>query len=480
MQKKMFVSKVLGMSLVMLFLNISGICYNIFISSKLGADSVGMFHLVMSVYSLAMTVAVSGISLTSTRLISDMPSHLAIKCADSIVIKCTKLIMFPACISFLCIYFGADFISQKLLSNPDCSFCLKLMAPTLVFSAVSSVVNGYFTAFGKVGAICCGKLLSEAVIWLCALFLFMVFPSEKSYMAVVAALCAGVLAESIFDIFLWRKSRNYLYCTGGADYGEIIRLCAPIAVGSYLRTGLVSLENLLIPSMLAIFGSVNPLASYGILKGMTLSVLMFPTVFISAFNLLLVPEISRRRSLGYKNGIKYISSLSIEYTLSFAFLISGIFFKWHNEITSAFFSEPDAGKYLGSLFLFPVFVFCDSVVDSILKGMDCQLTSLKINVTDSVCRVISVIIFVPRFGMLAYIMVMYLSEIINLLFSFIKLRKVSSVKFPVLKGIVIPLVSASLSLLILKLVSLNFVLVEMFVMIIIYLALNYLFSKLIV
>jgi stage V sporulation protein B len=450
LQKKIFISKVFGMSLGMLLLNISGICYNIYISSKLGAEGIGMFHLVMSVYSLALTIAVSGISLTATRLISDMPSPLAVKCADSIVIRCIRLIMLPAGFAFFALYFGSGFISQRILHNPDCALCLKLMAPTLMFSAVSSVINGYFTSFGKVASICFGKLISESVIWLSAFSLFKIFPYEKIYMAVVAALCMGVGAECLWNVCLWRKSRSFLYCTGGVTYREIINLCAPIAVGSYLRTGLYSLENLLIPSMLALFGTQKPLSTYGTVKGMTLSVLMFPTVFISAFNLLIVPEISRRRSLGYKNGIKYISTISLECVLKFAFLVSAIFFKWHSEIASSFFPGTDAGIYLGFLFLFPVFVFCDSVVDSILKGMDCQLTSLKINIIDSVCRVIFVLVFIPRFGIVAYIGIMYLSEIVNLSFSYIKLRKVSNVRFPFKTGVLIPFLCAFVSIYVMK------------------------------
>ena len=76
MQKKAFVSKVFQMSSVMLIMNISNICYSIFVSKRAGAAGIGMFHLVMSIYSLAVTISVSGIGLTSTRLISDMPSPL--------------------------------------------------------------------------------------------------------------------------------------------------------------------------------------------------------------------------------------------------------------------------------------------------------------------------------------------------------------------------------------------------------------------
>ena len=446
MQKKVFISKVFKMSFVMLLLNISNICYNIYVSSRAGAEGIGMFHLVMSVYSLSLTVSISGIGLTCTRLIADMPSSLAFKCADAIVVKCIKLILVPASLACFVLFFFSNFIASKILSNPVCGICLRLLAPTLLCVSVSSVINGYFTSFGKIGSIGLAKVFSESAIWFTSFFLLKIYPPEKTYMAVVASICAGVGAECLCNIFLWRRSRSFLYCSNGADYKEILKLCTPIAVGSYLRTGLTSAENILIPSMLSLFGSAAPLASYGIIKGMTLPIVMFPTVFTAAFTSLIVPEIARRRSMGYKNGIRYISSLSVEYILKFAFLVSAIFFKWHNQISSSFFNEPDSGLYLGFLFVFPIFLFCDSVVDSILKGMDEQLASLKINIIDSVCRVISIIIFIPRFGMIAYIAIMYLSEIINWLFSYIKLKKVAGLKFPIKRGLVQPFLSALVAL----------------------------------
>ena len=441
MKKKVFISKVLSMSAVMFLLNISNICYSIFISRKAGAEGIGMFHLVMSVYTFGVTVSISGIGLTATRLISDMPSPLAIKCADSIVAKCIKVCLVPASLAFFILYFFSDIISVRLLSNPYCSICLKFMAPTLICTAVSSVINGYFTAFGKIGSIAFGRLMSDLGVWVSTILLLGRYSQAKIYIAVVIAFCTGIILECMCNIILWLRARNPMHCKETVDYISVLRLCTPLAIGSYLRTGLISCENILIPFMLSLFGVTNAVASYGIIKGMTLPVLMFPTVFTGAFTSLIVPEIARRRSMGYKNGIRYISSLSVEFILRFAFLVSAVYLKWYKDITGNFFTETDAGIYLKMLSFLPIFLFLDSVVDSILKGMDKQVTSLKINIVDSVCRVIFIIIFIPRYGMIAYIAIMYISEIINLGFSYITLKKSSNLSFPFKKGVAVPLIS---------------------------------------
>ncbi len=441
MQKKVFITKVFEMSLAMFFLNISTVCYSILMSKKAGAEGIGMFHLVMSVYSVLQVAAISGIGLTVTRLISDMPLSAARSCADDIVIKCIKVSFVPASLASFCLFFFSDLISEKILFDKRCSLCLKILSPTLLCAALSSVINGYFTAFGKIKSISFGKILADGTVWLVTLCLLNKFPKSQTYIPVVIGFASGIFVQSLGDFAIWRKSYTSLYCHGGTDYKSIIRLCTPLALGSYLRTGLTGAENILIPAMLGIFGAVNPVAVYGTVKGMTMPVMMFPMVFTAAFTSLIVPEIARRRSQGYKNGIRYISALSVQYILRFGIFISAVFLKWHQDITGCFFGEKDAGLYLKLLSILPVFMFMDSVVDSILKGMDKQVTGLKINIADSFCRVVFVSLMIPRFGIIAYIVIMYISEIINLFFSYLTLKRATNLRFPFKRGIVVPVLA---------------------------------------
>lgn len=445
MRKKDFISKVLRLSFVMICLNISNTSYGIFVSERVGAEGIGLFHLVMSVYSLGSVISISGIGFTSTRLISDMPSPMASRCGDDVVRKCMRFCLVPACLASSVMFFGADFISENLLKNPSGAICLKMLAPSLIFNALSSVLGGYFTAFGRVGSISFSRLVSELVTWSISIILFSFKGTIHGYTAIIVAMLGGSFCEFAVSFFLWNRSRMRLFCENGCDYRAILALCAPIAIGSYLRCGLTSAENLLIPSMLKIHGDANPLALYGIIKGMTMPILMFPMVITGVFTGLIIPEIARRRSMGYKNGIRYISSLSLEYILKFGIIICWVFWNYHNEIADYFYSENKAGVYLGYLAFFAVFLFCDAVTDALLKGLDEQMSMLKINIADSVCRVICILVFVPRFGMVAYIAMMYVSETVNLGFSYRKLRRVSGLKFPFKHGILIPAVSLILS-----------------------------------
>ena len=71
-------------------------------------------------------------------------------------------------------------------------------------------------------------------------------------------------------------------------------------------------------------------------------------------------------------------------------MVSAVFAMYHAELCGAFYSEKNAVVYLGMLCMLPVLMFADTTIDSVLKGLDLQVSSLKINIVDSVCRVLFV------------------------------------------------------------------------------------------
>jgi len=420
MRKRDFMSKVVQMSSVMIIFNISDICYSIYMSKVLGAESIGVFHLIMNVFAMGVSLSVSGMTLTTTRLLSDSGASEA--SANSILKKCIRLCLVTSGFSAAILFCFSDFIASKIIKVPECALSLRMLTPVLLCIGVSAPLNGYFTAFGKVGAISVGKCLSHGVMWVSGLYFFGRIPPTQGFLAAVLVRLFAEGSETVCDVIMWKISSGLGSGKSDVSYRKIIKLCMPIALGSFLRTGLSSGENLLIP----ILTDSGGLASYGILKGMAMPVMMFPYVFMGAFNSLMVPEIARRRALNYKNSIRYITKLTIRDTLKFSLIVFVFFFLWHGKICSLFFRFEKAGTYLLYLSFFPVLMFLDSSVDAILKGLDQQVFSLKINTADSVMRIILILILVPKYGIVGYIGVMYISEIINLGASYWKLKAVTA------------------------------------------------------
>ncbi|MBQ4528339.1 MAG: polysaccharide biosynthesis C-terminal domain-containing protein [Clostridia bacterium] len=446
MRKKTFILKVAQMSLSMIILNLSGIAYSIFTSGFLPAHDIGLFHLIMNIFSVGVSLSVSGISLTVTRLLSDMPGDKAMLCSGHILKKCMKITLFTSSLAATILFLCSDILASGFIKTYECHRALKFLAPTLICVGISAPINGYFIAFGKVWMHSLSKICAEVILWTVTLIINEKSVSYPAYMTLVIALSASVAAETICALLLWYKNRALVHsATDESKYSDIVRLCAPIAVGSYMRTGLTSAENLLVPIRLRYAGTADALSLYGILKGMAMPVLMSANVFVLAFCTLIVPEIARRRSINHINSIRYISEISIQCIFRFGFCVSVIFMIWHNEICMWFFSSHKACKYLEMLSFLPILMFSDSITDSILKGLDQQNFSLKVNIIDSVIRVILIYILIPLFNIEAYIFILYFSEIFNLTLSYMKLKKITALRFSFVKAVIFPLISAVLA-----------------------------------
>ena len=212
-------------------------------------------------------------------------------------------------------------------------------------------------------------------------------------------------------------------------------------MGYYLRSALVSVENVLIPAGLKRSGSSygESLASYGIVKGMVLPVLYFPQAFLTAFSMLLIPEVSEARAARHPAEIRSMASRVFQICLLFSCLVVGIFFFFGDELGLLLYKNAESGRQMRLLCPLIPFMYLDSIVDAMLKGLDEQVYSLKVNLSDSCLRVVLIALCVPRFGISGYLFATFFSVLYNSSLSIGRLMKKSSVRFPFFRWVALPL-----------------------------------------
>ena len=66
-----FIKNGLILTISTLFLRLIAVLFNIFLSNKISSSLLGTFGIILSVFAFFLTIALSGINLSSTRLISE-------------------------------------------------------------------------------------------------------------------------------------------------------------------------------------------------------------------------------------------------------------------------------------------------------------------------------------------------------------------------------------------------------------------------
>lgn len=424
MRKKEFVTGVMSLTLSMLVIQSMSMGFSVYVSGKFGAAQMGLFHLVMSVYSFALTVAMSGVPLAATRLVSESASRSA---SGRVVKKCLGICLVFGFVSAVLIFTFSDKISVHMLDEPRTALPLKILSVALPFISVSGVIRGYFTGIQKVSCITVSRMAEEFSYMFIMLALMKTLGTQHTGVLISAVgLASSAVIACACDLAMYTVAakRHNPYIQSNHGLRSVLSIAMPVAAGSYLRSGLVATENLLIPSALTKSGTANALARYGTVKAMAMPVITFPYVFLQSFTSLLVPEISARKAKENKNSVRRAAITSLKYTFIFASIIAAVLIIFGRKLALSLYGEVRAGDYITALALLTIPMYIDSVTDSLLKGLNQQVYSLKINIIDSALRVPVIYVLLPHTGIYGYIAVLYGSELLNLALSFKRLKKI--------------------------------------------------------
>lgn len=446
---KLFIINGFTVAGVALLLRFVQMLFNVYISGKLGPEGMGTLSLVGSIYTPALALALSGIQLTCTRLCADALEQKQGRQARRALFGCLIYSLVFGAFSAVLLYSLADPIAKSVLHTPAASHYLKILAPSLPAAALSSCLGGYFTAVRRVSRTALSAIVSQGVKIALTVYLLPLWGNEQDGVgAVFTATCiAELMGTALLVLFSMRDGKKDLPPTGRCQKGlsaRIFSIALPVAAAAWVRSALVSAEHVLIPKGLIRYGAGSgaALATYGMMQGMALPVIFFPTAISTAFTSLLIPEISRFKTENKNKEIGNTASRMLRITLLFAIACGALMLFFGKELGVALYDSPETGNLI-ALFapLVPV-MYLDTAADSVLKGLDEQVYCMKINIIDAAISLLMVFFLVPEMGAIGYVLTVFLSECFNTFFSMIRLAKKTTLSLPLFSSLVFPLFSA--------------------------------------
>lgn len=402
-----------------------------YLSGRIGAAGIGLYQLVMSVELLASTFAISGIRFAVTRLVSEeLGMGRAGGVHGAMVRSALYALIFGSAAMLLLTRF-AEPVGFLWIGDARTVMSLRILAFGLPCLALSSVISGYFTACGRIWKPSLVHLIEQcAVVVFVALFLERA--PEGDIELSCAAVCAGVTASDMLSLalmlaFYLGDRRKY-----GSRTGENIRLTGrmlsvalPLAVSAYARSALSTLEHLLVPRGFRKSGlsADAALAGYGVIQGMAMPVLSFPSCLLSSLAENVIPELTGAQVRGEREKIRREVRSLLTMSLLFAIAVAFALFVTSDFIGSALFASSEAGKYIRLLAPLIPAMYVDMVVDGCLKGLGQQVWSMGINILDAGLGVLLVYTLLPIGALDAYIGIIYFNELLNLALSAARLRR---------------------------------------------------------
>ncbi len=450
-RKKFFYNGIL-LTIVGLSVRSVGMAFNSYITRTVGAEGIGLFTLIMTVYSFAITFATSGISLTVTRLVAeaigeDRHSDVSRILRNSVIYA----LVFSSAAS-LTLLFGAEYFALSVLGDARCELPLRVLGLSLVPIAMSSVFSGYFVGVKRVARNALVQVLGQVFKISITLFFvtrFLKYGVEYATLALcisstLTEICAFLVALIQF-LFDRRKCRK-----GGevrSQFSDVTKMALPLALSAYIRSALLTLEHVLIPKRLRDRGDSlsESLSAYGILHGMALPILTYPMSPLSSFSGLLVPEFAESLARGESARMRRIASEALDLTLTYASVAAVFLYVFSEELGFVFYDSYNAGHYISLMAPVVPIMYLDHVTDSMLKGIGEQVYSMWVNIADSLLSVALVFVLIPIMGISGYAVVIVVMEAFNFILSAWRLKKRIDFKINIIRALIIPLAVATLS-----------------------------------
>lgn len=426
-----------------------GMFFNVYLSNKIGSEAIGVYQLMMSVYLFATVLANSGIHLATTRIVSEQEAFGMEAGIKKAMKKCLTYSLVMGSFACFLLFTFAPFLTTVCLHHKISPLPLRILALSLPFLALSSSINGYFSALRKVKKTVYAQVLEEfCKITFISFFLNCFFPSGLEY-ACISLVLGSFISEFLsflFLLFLFFKDKRKLTTPSFKDTNytkQILKIALPISFTSYIRSGLSTLKQLLIPMQLEKSGlsCEKALSSYGTIHGMVMPLILFPCTFISSFSTLLIPEFSYLNAKREEQKMHFAFHKIFQYCFVFSFLIMGFFWCFAQELNRYLYPNIKIAFYIKLLSPLIVFMYLDNIVDNILKGLDKQVSVMGINIIDLVSSICLIYFLLPWQGIKGYVIVLFVSEIVNGLLSLCLLIKHTHFKINFMNWLIKPFFS---------------------------------------
>ena len=418
---------------VNLLLRFVSTSFQVHISSRIGAEGVGLLQLVLSVGALAITAGMAGIRTATMYLTADALGRKQQENISRILRFCLLYsILFSGGVS-LCLYGFAPWIAHRWIGNPNTLDAIRLYCCFLPIICLTGCMTGYYTAENRISTLALieiGEQLFYMTVTMLILNLWSHQDPERACKAVI--LGSGISAAFTLLMLVLFKNRSYGKAKGQPQIiKKLLSTALPLAAADNIKAGISTAENLMVPKRLALFvGEISPLATFGVVTGMVFPVLMFPAAILFALAELLIPELAKCAAAENRARIRYLVTKGLRVSAIYGCICGGILYLIAEPLCDGLYRNPDAGKFLKLYSLLTPMLYCDAITDAMTKGLGQQTYCVKYNIITSAMDVALLYILLPTLGMKGYFFSFLVTHLLNFMLSIRRLFKITGLRLP--------------------------------------------------
>lgn len=400
-----------------------GFFYRIFLSRTFQAEGVGLYQLIFPVYALCYSLTTAGIETAISRSVSRKLSLGQKGEARQILHTGLFIAFLCSCSCTVVLQRYADFIATALLGDERCASLLTILSYTIPFSAIHSCICGY--SYGqKQTKIPARSQLIEQIVRISSVYLlYLFFLRQGKTVSVSIAVCGlvlGEMASALYSLHVLSQEspaphrtpiafRTFRNCSH-----ELLSLSIPLTANRVLINLLQSIEAISIPSRLQLyrFSTSEALSIYGVLNGMALPCILFPSAITNSISIMLLPTVAEIQTTDSRKNLQNIIRKSAGACFLLGLFCCLFFLLFGSFIGITLFGSKTAGQFIVTLAWICPFLYTNSALLSIINGLGKTGSTLFINIIGLLIRILGVFFAIPKFGIPGYLWGLLASQLI--------------------------------------------------------------------
>ena len=437
-----------------LITRILGFYYRICLADALGAEYLGIYQLVFPVYGICYTLYASGIQTAVSKLVAEENSRGNIT-LTSCLMRRSMLLAFGISLALsILVYFGAEPCARYFLMEVRAADSLRILSLVFPFCAVTACINGYYIGCKKTAVPAFTQLLEQIVRIGLVLYLVTLpsFSNEESRcLAAVIGLVLGEVASNLFNCIAYRMHKNKLLrhaspCETTGLTKRLLALSMPLSLNRLIINILHSVESVFIPGMLRLSGLTNSdaLSLYGILNGMAIPFILFPSAIPGALSVLLLPAVSENLDEQNRPRLQQCVGNAVKYSVVIGLFSTAVFFYFGRDIGTAVYHNTLAGEYIRILSPLCPLLYLSTTLGSVINGLGKPHLSFFTTVGGLLVRLAVIVFVVPKTGIYGVLLGLLVSQLVSTLFDAFLVLKYCKAFPPVSQWLVLPALYAFL------------------------------------
>lgn len=437
-----------------------GFLYRIFLSNLIGAKGMGIFQLIFPVLGFCIALSCGGIQIAVSRFVAESKNL-----KEKFLILLGSIIMSLALsvLTMGLLYVFADSISIYLIHNKHCIELLKLAAFTIPLAAIHSCIGGYYLGMKKTFVPAVSAIIEQIVKVVSIVIIGLVCTDSNIKITPIIAVYSMIISEifgagfcliSVSGESKYAVKFSHLF----ASIKKLFSVSYVLTANKIMITFLQCVEAILVPIVLVKSGlsSDNALEIYGILTGMALPVIMFPSALNTSISTMVLPTVASANTSGKNRQLKRTTTVSIWFSIVIGIFFIGLFLQFGDFIGSVIFGHKKVGEYIMILAWLCPFMYLSITLGSILHGLGKTNTAFIHNVLGTFIRLCLLWFGVPQVGIVGYLWGLLLSEVLVTFLHSLYIKKEIDFKFNPFTNIIKPAIWMFISMAGCKLVQFIF------------------------